>query len=54
VRRHVSNGGECYREYMVREVKGIVELCVSAACRGVPSRGNRRSEIEVDPKRRGL
>ena len=27
---------------------------MSFACRGARSRGDRRSEIEVDPKRRGL
>ena len=36
------------------EVKGVDELGVRVACRGARSRGDRRSEIEVDPKRRGL
>ena len=36
------------------EVKGGDELVVRVACRGARSRGDRRSEIEVDPKRRGL
>jgi hypothetical protein len=29
-------------------------MSVGVACRGPRSRGDRRSEIEVDPKRRGL
>ena len=39
---------------MVEEVKGVEEVGVGFACRGARSRGDRRSEIEVDPKRRGL
>jgi hypothetical protein len=35
-------------------VKGVDEVGVRFACRGVRSRGGRRSEIEVDSKRRGL
>jgi hypothetical protein len=38
----------------VGEVKVVDEVEVRVACRGVRSRGDRRSEIEVDPKRRGL
>jgi len=40
-------------EDVVREVKGEDEVGVRFACRGARSRGDRRSEIEVDPKRRG-
>jgi hypothetical protein len=36
------------------EVKGVDEVGVRFACGGALSRGDRRSEIEVDPKRRGL
>jgi hypothetical protein len=39
---------------VVGEVKGGDELVVRVACRVAQSRGDRRSEIEVDPKRRGL
>ena len=39
---------------MVGEVKGVDEVGVRFACRGARSRGEERSEIEVDPKRRGL
>ena len=39
---------------MVGEVKGEEEVGVGFACRGARSRGDRRSEIEVDPKCRGL
>ena len=39
---------------MVGEVKGVEEVSVRFACRGARSRGDRRSEMEVDPKRRGL
>ena len=35
-------------------VKGVEEVGVGSVCRGARSRGDRRSEIEVDPKRRGL
>jgi hypothetical protein len=38
----------------VGEVKGVEEVGVGFACRGARSRGDRRSEIEVDPKRRCL
>jgi len=41
-------------EDVVGEVKGVDELDVRVACRGARSRGDRRSEIEVDPKSRGL
>jgi hypothetical protein len=41
-------------EDVVGEVKGVEEVGVGFACRGARSRGDRRSEIEVDPKRRGL
>ena len=36
------------------EIKVVDELGVGVACRGARSRGDRRSKIEVDPKRRGL
>jgi hypothetical protein len=36
------------------EVTGVEEASVGFACRGARSRGDSRSEIEVDPKRRGL
>ena len=36
------------------EVKGVEEVGVRFACRGARCRGDRRSQIEVDPKRRGL
>jgi hypothetical protein len=39
---------------VVGKVKGVDELGVRFPCRGARSRGDRRSEIEVDPKRRGL
>jgi len=38
----------------VGEVKGVEEVGVGFACRGARSRGDRRSELEVYPKRRGL
>ena len=41
-------------EDVVGEVKGVEEVGVCFACRGARSRGDRRSEIEVDPKCRGL
>ena len=41
-------------EDVVGEVKGVDELGIRVACRGARSRGDRRSKIEVDPKRRGL
>ena len=41
-------------EDVVGEVKGVDELGVRVACRGARSGGDRRSEIEVDPKRRCL
>ena len=41
-------------EDVVGEVKGVEEVGVGFACRGARSRGDRRSEIEVDPKCRGL
>ena len=41
-------------EDVVGEVKGVEEVGVGFACRGARSRRDRRSEIEVDPKRRGL
>jgi len=41
-------------EDVVGEVKGVDEVGVRFVCRGVRSGGDRRSEIEVDPKRRGL
>jgi len=41
-------------EDVVGEVKGVDEVGVGFACRGARGRGDRRSEIEVDPKRRGL
>jgi hypothetical protein len=41
-------------EDVVGEVKGVDEVGVRFACRGARSRGDRRSEIEVDPKCRGL
>jgi hypothetical protein len=34
--------------FTVGEVKGVDELGVRVACRGARSRGDRRSEIEVD------
>jgi hypothetical protein len=34
--------------------EGVEEVGVGFACRGSRSRGDRRREIEVDPKRRGL
>jgi len=37
-----------------RTVKGVDELGVRVGCRGTRSRRDRRSKIEVDPKRRGL
>ena len=36
------------------EVKGVDEVDVRVACRGARIRGDRRSEIEVEPKRCGL
>ena len=42
------------REDVFGEVKGVEEVGLRFACRGARSRGDRRSEIEVDPKRRGL
>jgi len=48
--RSCATGGED----VVGEVKGVEEVGVRFACRGARSRGDRRSEIEVDPKRRGL
>ena len=39
---------------VVGEVKGVDEVGVRFACRGAWSSGDRRSEIEVDPKRRDL
>jgi hypothetical protein len=36
------------------EVKCVDELGIRVSCRGARSRGDRRSKIEVDPKRRGL
>jgi hypothetical protein len=39
---------------VVGEVKGVDEVGVRVECRGARSRGDRRSEIEVDPKCRGL
>ena len=41
-------------EDVVGEVKGVDEVGVRFACRGARSRGDIRSEIEVDPKCRGL
>jgi len=41
-------------EDVVREVKGVDEVGVRFACRGARSRGDRRSDIEVDPKQCGL
>ena len=41
-------------EDVVGEVKGVDEVGVRFSCRGARSRGDRRGEIEVDPKRRGL
>ena len=41
-------------EDVVGEVNGVDEVGVRFACRGARSRGDRRSQIEVDPKRRGL
>jgi len=41
-------------EDVVGEVKGVDELGVKVASRVARSRGDRRSEIEVDSKRRGL
>jgi len=41
-------------EDVVGEVKGEEEVGVRFACKGARSRGDRRSEIEVDPKRCGL
>jgi len=38
----------------VEEVKGVDELGVRVACRGARSRGDRRSDIAVDPKRRSI
>jgi len=38
-------------EDVVGDVKGVEEVGVGFACRGARSRGDRRSEIEVDPKR---
>jgi len=48
--RSCAMGGED----VVGEVQGIKEVGVGFACRGARSRGDRRSEIEVDPKRRCL
>ena len=48
--RSCAMGGED----VVGEVKGVEEVGVGFACRGARSRGDRRSEIEVDPKCRGL
>jgi len=39
---------------VVGEVKGVDELGVRVVCRGARCREDRRSEIEIDPKRRGL
>jgi len=38
-------------EDVVGEIKVIEEVGVRFACRGTRSRGDRRSEIEVDPPR---
>jgi len=38
----------------VGEVKGVDELGLRVACRGARSRGNRRSKVEVAPKRCSL
>jgi hypothetical protein len=38
----------------VGEVRGVDEVGIRVACRGARSGGDRRSEIEVAPKRRGL
>ena len=48
--RSCAMGGED----MVGEVKGVDEVGVRVACRRARSRGDGRSEIEVDPKRRCL
>jgi len=37
---------------VVGEVKGVEQVGVGFACRGARSTGDRRSEIEVNPKRR--
>jgi hypothetical protein len=39
---------------VVGEVKGVDRVGVRFAYRGARSRGDKRSEIEVDQKRRGL
>jgi len=39
---------------VVGEIKSVDEVGVRFACRAARSRGDRGSEIEVDPKRRGL
>jgi hypothetical protein len=39
---------------VVGEVKGVDEVGVRVACRGARSGGDRRSEIEVEPKRGSL
>jgi len=44
--RSCAMGGED----VVGEVKGVEEVGMRFACRGARSRGDRRSEIEVDPK----
>jgi len=41
-------------EDVVGEVKGVEEVGVRVACRGAQSRGDRRSENGVYPKRSGL
>jgi hypothetical protein len=48
--RSCAMGGED----VVGEVMGVEEVGVGFACRGARSRGDRRSEIEFDPKCRGL
>ena len=48
--RSCAMGGED----VVGEVKGVEEVGVLFACRGARSRRDRRSEIEVNPKCRGL
>ena len=39
---------------VVGEVKAVDDVGVRVVCRGARNRGDGRSEIEVDPKRRGL
>jgi hypothetical protein len=48
--RSCAMGGED----VVGEVKCVYELGVRVVCRGARSRGDRTSEIEVDPKRSGI